>query len=114
MHYTDFPDAPASGVQICAVADIPKGGFLACMIGEFPVLVVAGPKAYVNACPHQFLPLDHRGNEVIGADGTSILCTNHGASFDLETGAGTAGLGLGCELTPIPTCISGGDLVVAE
>ncbi len=114
MHYTDFPDAPVNGTVICAVHDIPEGGYIAKMLGEFPVLVVAGPRAYVNACPHQFLPLDHRGQEVIGADGTSVLCTNHGASFDLKTGAGTGGLGLGCALTPVPVHISRNNLIIGE
>lgn len=112
MQYTDFPDAPAGGAVICATVDIPDNGYLALMLGKFPVLVVSGPKAFVNACPHQFLPLDHRGPEVLGVDGKTILCTNHGASFDADTGVGTGGLGLGCALTPVPVAILGENLVV--
>jgi len=116
MYYTDFPDAPVKGAVLCALSDIPTDGFFSGTAGGFLFVAVQtgqGPKVYVNACPHQFLPLDQRGLEVRGADGHTLLCTNHNAAFDLETGEGTKGFGMGCRLTPVPVEISGGDLVVA-
>ncbi len=89
MHYTDFPEAPASGTVLCEIDDIAGGLHSACL-GGFAYLVLDsadGPRAYVNACPHQFLPLDHRGDQVVGADGR-LLCTNHNAAFDAQTGEG--------------------------
>lgn len=115
MHYTDFPDAPAKGAVLCNLADIPADGFFSGSVGGFLFVAVQseqGPIVYVNACPHQFLPLDQRGPEVRGADGQTLLCTNHNAAFDLETGEGTKGFGLGCRLTPVPVEDLDGQLVV--
>lgn len=110
MHYTDYPDAPRVGTVVCARSDIPVGGYFSTMLGDFPVLVVHGPRAYVNACPHQFLPLDHRGG-VIGADG-AIHCSNHSASFARLSGKGISGHGAGCALTPLPITLKKSNLVI--
>ncbi len=61
--------------------------------------------AYVNACPHQYLPLDHRGANVLSADGTVLRCTNHSAGFRVEDGIGVEGLGLNCALDAIPIVV---------
>ncbi len=116
MRYTDFPDAPVKGAELCGLADIPANGVFSGSVGGFLYIAVRsgqGPRVYVNACPHQFLRLDQRGPEVRGADGQTLLCTNHNAAFDLETGEGTKGFGLGCRLTPVPVEVSGTQLVVA-
>lgn len=84
-------------------------------LGEFPVLVVKddnGTRAFVNACPHQFLPLDTRG-DVLGADGTRLICTNHDAVFDAQTGQGVSGFGLNCALSPIPLKQNGTHWVIS-
>lgn len=115
MQYTDFPDFPEKGTILCANSDIRAGGAHVAMLREFPYLVVQsadGPRAYVNVCPHQFLPLDYRSPQIIGTDG-SLLCSNHSATFDALSGAGTGGLGLGCQLTAIPIRAAGENWVVA-
>ena len=66
----------------------------------------------VNACPHQFLPLNHRGAQVMSVDGKTIRCTNHSAGFDAATGDGTEGLGQGCALVPIPIRQIGENIVI--
>jgi nitrite reductase/ring-hydroxylating ferredoxin subunit len=103
LSFSDFPDAPEVGTPLCTVESV-KWGVTSLSVGEFPILFVSdtqGTRAFVNACPHQFLPLDTRG-EVLGADGTRLICTNHDAAFDAQTGEGIAGFGLNCALTPIP------------
>lgn len=103
LHWTDFPDAPAVKTPVCAVSDA-QTGVTALSLGDFPILLVkddAGIRAFVNACPHQFLPLDTRG-DVLGADGARLICTNHDAAFDAVTGQGVAGFGLNCALTQLP------------
>lgn len=85
------------------------------LIGRFPVLVAAvdgAARVYVNACPHQFLPLDQRSSSLLSADGTRLMCSNHQAEFDLETGTGKAGFGLGCALSRVPVHLRGGGLHV--
>lgn len=116
MHYTDFPDAPQAGAVICASSDVSEGGYINANIGAFEMLVFGGetPHVYVNACPHQFLPLDHNGTAILGEDGKTILCTNHSAVFDKETGIGTEGMAVGCNLVKVPVSIQGDNIIVGE
>ena len=114
MHWMDFPDAPAVNTFVCQISDLHKG-VTSLSIGDFPILLVhddAGTRAFVNACPHQFLPLDTRG-DVHGSDGTRLICTNHDAAFDVQTGAGVAGFGLNCALSPIPLKTDGASWKIA-
>lgn len=116
MSWTDYRDAPAPGTVLARAADVPEGGTLTLTLGAFPVLLVrggAGLRAFVNACPHQFLPLDHKGDRLISVDGTVVRCTNHSAGFDVATGEGVEGLGLGCALEAIPVVEEGGEIRVA-
>ena len=110
-----YRGAPADGTVICHLDAIPEPGTLAVSLAGFPVLMARSGdllRAYVNACPHQFLPLDHRGGRVISADGTVLRCTSHGAAFRLEDGTGVEGPGLGCALDPIPVALDGSGRVV--
>lgn len=103
-----YRGAPAGGTIICNFDDIPEPGTLCCTLSGYPVLLVrrAGlVRAFVNACPHQFLPLNHRGERLLSADGQTLRCTNHGAGFDALTGQGTEGLGIGCKLDAIPVSL---------
>ena len=117
LTWQDFPDAPALGHQICAVADIPRDGVLSLSLEGYPVLILGsatGPKAFVNACPHQFLPLDQRSTSVLSTDGKRLMCSNHQAEFDITDGAGTRGFGLGACLALVPTQLQDEFLVVGE
>ena len=106
--WQSYSGAPALGTRLCALDDIPDGGTRCLDLAGFPILLVrngAEVRGFVNACPHQYLPLNYRGEQVLSADGTQILCTNHGAAFCARTGAGVKGLGLGEELDPIPVSV---------
>lgn len=115
LTWQDFPGAPALGHPLCAVSDIPEAGVLALSVEGFPVLVlrVAGQfRAYVNACPHQFLPLTQRSTSILSHDGTRLICSNHNAEFLVENGLGVAGFALESCLAAIPTLVMGGQLTV--
>lgn len=117
LHWSDFPDAPQVGAFLFALGDIPEGGVLSRVVDGFPVLamMVGGlPKVFVNACPHQFLPLDHHGDQLLSEDGEHLLCTNHSAKFRARDGEGIAGEGLGCRLSVVPVVVRGKDVVVAK
>lgn len=116
MSWTDYSTAPAPGTPICAIAEItavhPRT--VTTGRGEFPLLVLrttAGFRAYVNACPHQYLPLNYRGDNLLSADGTMLLCTGHGARFDIDTGRAIEGAD--CGLDPVPVEQRDGMLVIA-
>jgi len=97
-------------------SDVPMGGTKTMMVGAFPIVFVRGAgglRAFVNACPHQYLPLDYKGDKLLSTDGKTLRCTNHSAGFSAETGDGTEGLGLGCALDPVPVSESAGEIRVA-
>ena len=114
MSFRDWPRAPATGARLLPEAEL--GACRTLDIGGFPVLLArtaAGLRGYVNACPHQFLPLDHRGGCPLTPDGQRLLCDNHGAVFDAGSGAVLAGP---CEegLEPLPLALADGWIVIAE
>ncbi|MBT0956912.1 Rieske (2Fe-2S) protein [Alphaproteobacteria bacterium KMM 3653] len=115
MDYTDFPGAPAPGTPLCALDTLPDGGTKCFEIGGFPVVALrrgADAWAFVNACPHQFLPLNTRSDALLTQDGTALMCSNHNASFDAQTGQG-AGICAGQALAAIPVTLADGQLTVA-
>ena len=106
MAWTDYFSAPAPGTPVCDAAQV--GDVLSLSVttdrGAFPMLVLrAGGalRAYVNACPHQYLPLDYRGDRLVSADGTMLMCSAHGARFDILTGAAVAGADCGLDAVPV-------------
>jgi len=113
--WRDFPGAPGPGAVICAAADLPQTGVRSFDLDGFPLLLVVsaeGLRAYVNACPHQYLPLDWRSSNILSGDGETLRCSNHDAGFDACTGAGIDGLGQGCALDPVPVTVRSGQLVI--
>lgn len=108
--WKSYRGAPADGTILCDANEIAEGSIKFIKLGatEFPILVVrsAGTlAAYINACPHQYLPLDHHGENVLSADGTILRCTNHSAGFRVRDGVGVEGLGLDCRLDSIPIVV---------
>ena len=108
--WKSYRGAPADGTILCDANEIAEGSIKFIKLGatEFPILVVrsAGTlAAYINACPHQYLPLDHHGEKVLSADGTILRCTNHSAGFRVRDGVGVEGLGLDCRLDSIPIVV---------
>lgn len=41
---------------------------------------------YVNSCPHARLPLNWRDDQFFDVTGLYLLCANHSAYFDIQTG----------------------------
>ncbi|WP_211100694.1 Rieske (2Fe-2S) protein [Acuticoccus sediminis] len=102
-----YASAPPDGTPVIAASEVETVRSVPVVSprGEFPLLLVrvgTAVAAYVNACPHQYLPLDYRGPQILSADGARLLCTSHGAQYDAATGEGVAGVGLGCSLDPVP------------
>jgi len=116
--WASYPGAPEPGSSLCDLKDIPDPGTYSVNLGEFSVLIARKGDAvwaYVNACPHQYLPLDWRKEDVLSADGSRLICSNHEASFDLETGEGVSGFAQGCELDVVPvTTTTSGSVTIAN
>ncbi|KIX18936.1 (2Fe-2S)-binding protein [Paracoccus sp. S4493] len=116
MAWTDYSSAPAPGTRVCAATGITGVHPLTVTTdrGSFPMIVLRDGdvlRAYVNACPHQYLPLDYRGDTLLSADGLRLLCTAHGASFDKSTGSVVAGAE--CGLDAVPIMQQGDHIVIA-
>ncbi|PCH49690.1 MAG: (2Fe-2S)-binding protein [Hyphomicrobiales bacterium] len=91
-HWKDYPSAPSNGAFIGNLPDISQGATtleLNTKNGNFPLILVkidGNIYAYVNICPHHFLPLDYRYKKILSRDGEYLVCSAHGAKFDCKTG----------------------------
>lgn len=124
MSWRDYQSAPSPGAAICRADELPDAPGTLCRQvdgahGAFPLLLVhdeGGLRAYVNACPHQYLPLDYRAARVMSADGRRLICSAHGAVFDARSGAPCAGNSDGSTLAeglaPVPVVIRDGMVVI--
>ena len=90
----DFPDRAA------APASYRDGGGRE--VAVFVVRRGAELRAYLDLCPHQYLPLTWRGRRVLSIDGERLRCSNHGAEFAVTDGRGVSGPGSACGLTRVP------------
>lgn len=116
MAWTDYPSAPAPGTHICDLDGVDAVATLVIETdkGAFPLLLAKDGtelRAYVNACPHQYLPLDYRSTQIVSADGRMLLCTAHGARFDIGNGAVIGGAE--CGLDAVPVSIIDGAVFIA-
>ncbi len=71
------------------------------------VATPAGPRAFENLCPHVPIPLDRIHDDIVSADGRTLVCQNHAALFDLATGHCVSGPCEGDSLREIPLVRSG-------
>ena len=115
--WQSYPGAPDPGARICTLAEIGAAGVFPAYVAGFGILVLyrrGAVSGFVNACPHQYLPLDHRASDILTDDGARLVCSNHDATFDADSGAGIGGHGIGCNLDPIPLEIKDGTVLIAR
>lgn len=112
MPWNDYRSSPPPGTLLTTAETLQRMRVVSIAPdsgnGAFPIIVVAtpeGPRAYVNLCPHLDMPLDFRSSDIISADGTMLLCSNHQAGFRLTDGLGVKDLGLDCALEAIPLTV---------
>lgn len=108
------PARPAPGLRLCALAEIGDPGakgfrfrqdaalFAGVVVRRGALLV-----GYVDSCPHAGWPLAAPGDRFLTRAGEHILCSGHGALFDLADGACVAGPCAGKRLTPWPIALRG-------
>lgn len=107
--WREYPGAPAPGTPIVPLGNLPLGEVTE-VEGADPsfsmLLVRRGPEvcAFVNACPHLWLPLTYRSKRVLSADAERLRCSNHTAEFALPDGralCGPAGVECGLDIVPV-------------
>ena len=90
--------------DLCAVDDIPDGTGRGFVAGGTALLVVrrgTALYAYVNSCPHIGTPLDFTPDRFLSFDAKYILCSTHGALFEIEDGECVSGPCAGDALTAV-------------
>lgn len=107
----------ASGTQpLCSVEDIPDGGSKS--LGDDTTdslfAVRQGHRVYVyrNRCPHAGMPLNWMPDRFLTRDKTQIICSAHGALFDIANGACIAGPCRGTPLTQIAIRVENGEVLL--
>jgi nitrite reductase/ring-hydroxylating ferredoxin subunit len=68
--------------------------------------------AYENACPHIGTPLDFMPDRFLTGDGRHLLCSTHGALFEIASGLCIHGPCRGESLTPVPVAVRDGQVVL--
>lgn len=70
--------------------------------------------AYVNHCPHAGFPLNWRPDAFLSRQAPLILCSMHGALFEIETGACVSGPCAGLGLRPLPVRVERGYVMLDD
>jgi len=70
--------------------------------------------AYENACPHQGTPLDFLPDQLLTHDRKHLLCSTHGAIFEIATGYCVRGPCKGKSLRAIPCHVENGFVVIGD
>ena len=79
--------------KICNLNDIKANkslGLLVSINGTKKPLIIVRVKnnvfVYVNSCPHVGTPLDLKPGQFLSHDKKNIVCSTHGALFEINTG----------------------------
>ncbi|HEX2115402.1 MAG TPA: Rieske (2Fe-2S) protein [Alphaproteobacteria bacterium] len=70
--------------------------------------------AYENACPHIGTPLDFLPDQFLTRDGQYLLCSTHGAMFEIANGMCIHGPCRGKALKAVPVTIRDGQVVLGS
>jgi nitrite reductase/ring-hydroxylating ferredoxin subunit len=102
------PARPEPGARLARVNDVPDLGaktvYFDKAVSRFSLILARrGDEvfAYENVCPHAGYPLERPDGRVVVQEGRYLICTAHGASFMIESGACAGGPCNGKGLTPI-------------
>ena len=104
---------------LCALSDLDATGakgpirapYRGETVGVFVVRQGEVVRAYVDSCPHAFAPLEMEPDRFLDLSGTYVLCTMHGAHFDVASGECAMGPCRGRSLTAYPIRIHNGKVI---
>jgi len=100
--------------RLCAVSDLTATGAKGITLTDGREIVVvessAGPRAFLNSCPHNGVTLEILPDRFFDADRALLVCTAHGARFLPTSGLCISGPCAGRSLTPISVRVVGEDV----
>jgi nitrite reductase/ring-hydroxylating ferredoxin subunit len=104
---------------LCRLEDIADGAAKGFSLadGAIDIFVVRKQRqvfAYRNSCPHIGTPLEFLPDRFLTRDRAEILCSTHGARFEIATGRCVAGPCAGRFLVRAPVEVESGNLVLRE
>jgi nitrite reductase/ring-hydroxylating ferredoxin subunit len=106
---------------LCAVDDLAETPCLGFRVGGGPwplsgfvVRKANRIRAYLNRCPHAGHALDLKPGQFLTPDRSLIVCSSHGALFEIDTGHCVDGPCAGESLVAIPIELIGGHVLLAE
>ena len=104
--------------RLCRLDSIADPGALGVEVtvkdGKLPAFVVrqgGHVHGYINVCPHAGNPLNWKPDAFLTRDRTQIMCSKHGAVFEIETGLCTAGPCPGKKLRKLDVKVDGENVV---
>ncbi len=105
-------------IKICDLDDIPKGesiGVTAEIDGAAKMLIVVRrddtPFVYMNSCPHIGTPLELQPGKFLSIDKKNIICSTHGALFEIDTGYCIFGPCKDDHLDALPVHVENGEVL---
>jgi len=106
---------------LCSLAELQPTGSHGFAVGEgdwplrgFVVRRGQHVHAYVNHCPHAGFPLNWRPDAFLAPQAPLILCSMHGALFEIETGACVSGPCVGVGLRTLPVRVERGYVMLDD
>ena len=110
-----------SRAVLCRLEDIEDGGsagFTSAVDGK-PRMLLAVRKGecifvYINSCPHIGVPLDFHPGKFLSRDQKHIICSTHGALFDIEDGLCVSGPCRNAHLKAVTVSVEGGSVLIEE
>jgi nitrite reductase/ring-hydroxylating ferredoxin subunit len=98
---------------LCKIADIGQSGKEVCVkLNSKAVYIMLFPyagtiRAFINICPHQGMPLNQAPDKFMFSGEGFLMCAQHGARFELDTGKCVGGACRGANLQIVSVTLEG-------
>ena len=100
-HYLcEVKDVTATGKEVCLKTD---HGSIYVMLFQH----AGNVRAFLNVCPHQGRPLNWAPDRFLFSPERLLVCAQHGATFELDSGECVAGPCRGARLRQLATRLEG-------
>ena len=102
---------------LCSINDIPEETSKGFELENHKLFAVQKDGVfyvYQNWCPHLGINLEYMPDTFLDLEKRFIECANHGALFEIETGAGISGPCVGKALRPVPFEIVDDNIVITQ